>query len=152
MFFTCYCSKMASKIGDISKFTKELDIFTKWTQYTFHENWLHQENFSNLRNSKPPSKKSKFHISVSWSQFKKKNQFAMTDPVEQTIQNQMKFQHRNGILPQFMRRMELRQMDQEMGLPKIGKNQLMTGNKITKTNISELELQHKKFSVHEKKY
>ena len=28
-----------------SKFTKELEIFTKWTvdgtQYTFHENWLH---------------------------------------------------------------------------------------------------------------
>ena len=43
-FFTCYCLKMASKIGNISKFTKELEIFTNWTvdgtQYTFHENWL----------------------------------------------------------------------------------------------------------------
>ena len=44
-FFTYYCLKMASKIGNISKFTKELEIFTNWTvdgtQYTFHENWLH---------------------------------------------------------------------------------------------------------------
>ena len=36
---------MASEIGNISKFTKELDIFTNWTvdgtQYTFHENWLY---------------------------------------------------------------------------------------------------------------
>ena len=43
-FFTCYCLKMVSKIGNISKFTKELEIFTNWTvdgtQYTFHENWL----------------------------------------------------------------------------------------------------------------
>ena len=43
-FFTSYCLKMASKIGNISKFTKELEIFTNWTvhgtQYTFHENWL----------------------------------------------------------------------------------------------------------------
>ena len=44
-FFTCYCFKIASKTGNISKFTKELEIFTNWTvdgtQYTFHENWLH---------------------------------------------------------------------------------------------------------------
>ena len=42
--FTCYCLKMTSKIGNISKFTKELEIFTNWTvdgtQYTFHEHWL----------------------------------------------------------------------------------------------------------------
>ena len=40
LFFTYYCLKMASKIGNISKFTKELEIFTNWTvdgtQYTFH--------------------------------------------------------------------------------------------------------------------
>ena len=44
MFFTYYCLKMASKIGNTSKFTKELEIYTNWTvdgtQYTFHENWL----------------------------------------------------------------------------------------------------------------
>ena len=43
-FFTYHYLKMASKIGNISKFTKELEIFTNWTvhgtQYTFHENWL----------------------------------------------------------------------------------------------------------------
>ena len=40
-FFTCY---LLLKIGSISEFTKELEIFTNWTtdgtQYTFHENWL----------------------------------------------------------------------------------------------------------------
>ena len=43
-FFTYYFLKMASKIGNISKFTKELEIFTNWTvdgtQYTYHKNWL----------------------------------------------------------------------------------------------------------------
>jgi hypothetical protein len=43
-FFTCYYLKLASKIGNISKFTKELGIFTNWTadgtQYTFQKNWL----------------------------------------------------------------------------------------------------------------
>ena len=43
-FFYFYCWKMASKIVNNSKFTKELKIFTNWvvygTQYTFHENWL----------------------------------------------------------------------------------------------------------------
>ena len=54
-FFTCYCLKLASKIGNISKFTKELEIFTvDGTQYTFHENWLQYQTFSNLRILKPP--------------------------------------------------------------------------------------------------
>ena len=39
-FFTCYCLIMASKIGNISKFTKELEKSTNWTVdgtlYTFH--------------------------------------------------------------------------------------------------------------------
>ena len=41
-FFTCYCLKMVSKIGNISKFTKELEIFTNFivggTQKTFYRN------------------------------------------------------------------------------------------------------------------
>ena len=47
-------------------------------------------------------KKLKFNFSIKHPKQikkKKKKQFAMTDPVEQTIQNQMKFQHRHGILP-----------------------------------------------------
>ena len=44
-FFTYYCLKMASKISNISKFTKELEIFTNWTadgiQHRFDKNWLH---------------------------------------------------------------------------------------------------------------
>ena len=44
-FFTYYFLKMASKIGNISKFTKELEnfkteLYLDDTQYTFHENWL----------------------------------------------------------------------------------------------------------------
>ena len=39
---TYHCLKMASKIGNISKFTRELEKFTNWTadgtQDTFHEN------------------------------------------------------------------------------------------------------------------
>ena len=30
-FFTCYCLKMACKIGNISKFIKELEVFKNWT-------------------------------------------------------------------------------------------------------------------------
>ena len=44
IFFTYYSLKMASKIGNISEFTKELEIFTNFTvdgtQYTFDKSWL----------------------------------------------------------------------------------------------------------------
>ena len=68
-YFTCYCLKMASKTVNNSKFTKELEIFTNWTvdgaQYTYHENMLWYQNFSNLRISKPPSNEFNLHISIS---------------------------------------------------------------------------------------
>ena len=41
----CYCLKIAPRICNNSKFTKELEIFENWTvdgaQYAFHENWLY---------------------------------------------------------------------------------------------------------------
>ena len=43
-FVTCYCLKMAPKVGKNSKFTKDQEIFANWTvdgaQYAFHENCL----------------------------------------------------------------------------------------------------------------
>ena len=43
-FVTCYCLKMAPKVGKNSKFTKDQEIFANWTvdgaQYAFHENYL----------------------------------------------------------------------------------------------------------------
>ena len=44
-FVTCYCLKMAPKVGKNSKFTKDQGIFADWTvdgaQYAFHENCLY---------------------------------------------------------------------------------------------------------------
>ena len=44
-FVTCYCLKMAPKVGKISKFTKDPEIFANWTLdgalYAFHENFLY---------------------------------------------------------------------------------------------------------------
>ena len=44
-FVTCYCLKMAPKVGKNSKFTKDQEIFANWTidgaQYAFHENCLY---------------------------------------------------------------------------------------------------------------
>ena len=44
-FVTCYCLKMAPKVGKISKFTKDQGKFAGWTldsaQYAFHENCLY---------------------------------------------------------------------------------------------------------------
>ena len=55
-FVTCYCLKMAPKVGKNSKFTKDQEIFANWivdgAQYAFHENC-----FSNLGISKPPSQR-----------------------------------------------------------------------------------------------
>ena len=52
---------MAPKVGKNLKFTKDQEVFENWTvdsaQYAFHENCLCWQNFSNLRISKPPSKK-----------------------------------------------------------------------------------------------
>ena len=60
-FVTCYYLEMAPKIHNNSKFSKEQKKFANWAvdgaQYAFHENWLRQQNFSNLRVSKAPSKK-----------------------------------------------------------------------------------------------
>ena len=52
---------MAPKVGKNLKFTKDQDIFANWTvdgaYYAFHENCLYVQNFSNLSNSKPSSKR-----------------------------------------------------------------------------------------------
>ena len=44
-FVTCYCLKMAPKVGKNSKFTKDQEIFANWivdgAQYAFHENCLY---------------------------------------------------------------------------------------------------------------
>ena len=60
-------------------------MFANWsvdgTKYVFHENWLYQQNFPNLRISKPPSK-TKLPAYFYLSEIIQKIQFAMTDPLQ----------------------------------------------------------------------
>ena len=55
------CLEIATKVHNNSKFSKAQEIFANWavdgSHDAFHENWIHYQNFSNLRILKTPSKK-----------------------------------------------------------------------------------------------